>query len=377
MMEEFLAPGTAPVPPALYPAGETELAFILPYLGGVSGSAGLTDANVFTALQTMLAGSDHCLDDGNGAAISYPLSLCHTNSGGVGLEGIGAGLKLETETANVEGSVETIGWLQAQTTAIGPGVTDSNLQIHVLDEGTEAEVMKLSGRHVDILLTPLSDDTLGMLNLGDGGFGGDSDEFAGDSNGTVIAANSPVTFEGDLLNLERAGLSRLRVRGDGRVGIGATTAPTGVLHVTRAAKLVPDPNFLSYLKVTGAADTFVQPSDEPTDIFFDFARTVQLDTGDRAAVRSMRISGVTLSAVGASTVTEAATLAINGGPAAGTNVTLTNSYALWVTGTARFDPGAQPHVWKLPQDDVAPGAIVGRIPVNIGGVTRYIAYHAA
>jgi hypothetical protein len=378
-MDDFPIPAAPPVPPTLYPGGPSVLGFILPYLGGVSGAASLTEENSFTELQTMLAGSEHFVDDTNADGISYPLLVGHSSSVGTAEAGIGVGMLLETETANQENVFETIGWFQAQTTQVGPGVTDSNLQFKLLDGGTETEVLRLSGRHADIPLTPPNSSDLAMLNLGNGGFSGEGEDFAGSSSGTVLAVNQPVTFEGDLLNLERAGLSRLRVQGDGRCGVGTATAPTAMFQITRPAILVPDSDFLAYLRVTGAADTFVQASDEPIDVRFELDRTVNLDTGDRLAVRSMLVQGATYSAVGTSTVTEAATLAIAGAPAVtGGNLTITNSYALWVTGSVKFDPGAQPFVMYLPQDNTTlSGSITGRIKVNINGQTRYLPYYTS
>jgi hypothetical protein len=46
--------------------------------------------------------------------------------------------------------------------------------------------------------------------------------------------------------------------------------------------------------------------------------------------RAFRVSAPTYEFVGPSTITDAATLAISGAPIAGTNATITNSYALWV-----------------------------------------------
>lgn len=373
-------PGALPPVPVMYPGGPSDLGFLYGLMDDIGGgTVSLALEQEWTALQYFLAGSLHCVDDADATGISYPLDLCHTNSGGTGEAGIGVGVLLRTETANVEGDAETIGWVQAQTVQVGPGVTDSNLQFHVLDIGTEVEVLRLSGRHVDMLLTPPSSADRGMLNLGDGGFaGGGGENFAGSSSGTVLGINSPSTFTGALLDAQEAGVSRLRVLGDGRAGLG-TGSPTGMLHISRPAQLVPDPNFLAYLKVTGAADTFVQAADEPVDVLFDLARTVNLDTGDRIALRSALITGATYSAVGTSTVAAAATLAIAGAPAVtGGNLTITNSYALWVTGTTRFDPGDQPFVWELPQDDTTlTGGITGRIKVIINGQTRFIPYYSS
>ena len=66
---------------------------------------------------------------------------------------------------------------------------------------------------------------------------------------------------------------------------------------------------------------------------FDIATcTSQHATGALTTQRFAVINAPTYSFVGASTITNAATLAITASPIAGTNATITNSYALWVQG---------------------------------------------
>jgi hypothetical protein len=80
---------------------------------------------------------------------------------------------------------------------------------------------------------------------------------------------------------------------------------------------------------------------------------------------------------GAVTITDAATVYIQNHPIPGTDVTITNRWALWVDGgKARFD-GDGTNVFELPADTTANATgTVGRIPVLIGGTTRYLRYYA-
>ena len=94
----------------------------------------------------------------------------------------------------------------------------------------------------------------------------------------------------------------------------------------------------SVLTVTGVADTGQTASTEKVDVNFDFNRTVQWATGALTTQRAFVVRAPTYAFVGASTITNAATVAISGAPIAGTNATLTNTVALWVqSGTSRFD----------------------------------------
>lgn len=81
--------------------------------------------------------------------------------------------------------------------------------------------------------------------------------------------------------------------------------------------------------VEGAAHTSLAASAEAIDIYYDLSRTVQFSTGAITTQRAVVYDVPTYGFVGASTITNAATVAIGGAPVAGTNATLTNSYALW------------------------------------------------
>jgi len=91
-------------------------------------------------------------------------------------------------------------------------------------------------------------------------------------------------------------------------------------------------------KLTSAAHTAQTASTESPEIIWDLSATKQFATGALTTQRSIKISAPTYSAVGASVITNAATLSINAAPTAGTNVTITNAYSIWVNaGNARFD----------------------------------------
>lgn len=87
---------------------------------------------------------------------------------------------------------------------------------------------------------------------------------------------------------------------------------------------------------TGGAHTTLTASVEATDVDFDLARTVQFATGALATQRAFVIRAPFYAFVAASTITTAATLAITGAPVAGANATITNAFALDVTGTTRI-----------------------------------------
>lgn len=77
----------------------------------------------------------------------------------------------------------------------------------------------------------------------------------------------------------------------------------------------------------------------------------------------------------AKTISFGASLYIANAPLAQNSATLTNAYALWVdAGLSRFD-GNGTHVFELPADATGNvSAATGRVPINIGGATKYLRY---
>lgn len=91
---------------------------------------------------------------------------------------------------------------------------------------------------------------------------------------------------------------------------------------------------------TGAADTSMTASTEAPSVYFNLGQARQHATGAIALQRDFRITPSAHSAVGASTITDAASLYIDSAPLAGTNVTITNPRALWVaSGLTQLDGG--------------------------------------
>lgn len=102
--------------------------------------------------------------------------------------------------------------------------------------------------------------------------------------------------------------------------------------------------------LTGGSLTNQTASTEITSVYFNLGQTIQHATGTLATNRSILIAAPTHSFVGASALTDCATVAITGAPAAGTNATFTNTpSALWVQagqirsdGNFRATPAAAP-----------------------------------
>jgi hypothetical protein len=141
------------------------------------------------------------------------------------------------------------------------------------------------------------------------------------TNTALIASNGSTT--GDILELRDNATAVMCVYNGG-----------GVMHTQVAGTGAQNPIML----MTGINHTALTASTEYTDVNINLARTVQFATGAITSQRAMRIQAPTYGFVGASTVTDAATLSISGPPVAGTNATLTNKWALWIeTGGIKVD----------------------------------------
>lgn len=155
-------------------------------------------------------------------------------------------------------------------------------------------------------------------------------EFFGGALGTTslfaVRNDSAIALQASqLISGSSAGVLALQV--GTAVAAGVTVSTTGV--ATSGNRTL--------LTVTAAADTAQTASTEKIDVDFALARTLQFATGAKATQRAFVVRNPTYSAVGATTITNAATVAIVDAPTAGTNVTLTNAYALWVqAGNVRF-----------------------------------------
>ena len=125
---------------------------------------------------------------------------------------------------------------------------------------------------------------------------------------------------------------RLRANGNNRLSVGEFSTTFTPAAATSGA-LVP-------WTFSGPLSTGLTASTEAIDFYVGLGRVLQHATGALTTQRAAVFDAPTYSFVGASTITNAATVAINAAPTAGTFATITNAYALWVqAGRARFDGG--------------------------------------
>lgn len=168
----------------------------------------------------------------------------------------------------------------------------------------------------------------------------------GNANGDYIKIG-PESSQGATLSSSAAGNGVLVVdigTSTSGVGGGVQTARFYALNSVGAASITVDGLLGSVSQtqviqttgspfaysLTAAAHTTLTASTEVIDVKLNLARTVQFATGTITTQRAALIQAPTYAFVGASTITNAATLAITAAPVAGTNATITNPAAFWV-----------------------------------------------
>lgn len=139
------------------------------------------------------------------------------------------------------------------------------------------------------------------------------------------------TLVGDLLftdatyDIGKSGATRPRDGFFSRNLICGGDVTTGQLILSQPVSTTGSPTAFT---LTGAAHTTLTASTEATDVNFNLARTVQFAAGAITTQRAFRVQAPTYGFASSSTITTASTLSISGPPVAGTNATITNTYAL-------------------------------------------------
>jgi hypothetical protein len=138
-----------------------------------------------------------------------------------------------------------------------------------------------------------------------------------------VEANTVATrTAGFLFEAQNANNAQARIRFDGAFLPSVTARTSGIAQAI----------------VSGGANHTGQTASTEAPHWHAQTYTRTWATGAIATQREVRIDGPTYAFAAASTITDAATLYVGAAPAAGTNATITNAYALWVdAGTSRFD----------------------------------------
>lgn len=144
-------------------------------------------------------------------------------------------------------------------------------------------------------------------------------------NGRIGTGTAPSTR--GLLSLQRNGSGVWSVNAFGKL----TIAPIAVSTTATSA-----------FRLTAPADTNQTASTEINDVIIDLSATKTWSTGAITTQRHVLIKAPTIAFNGASVVSDAATVAIDAAPTAGTNATITRSHAFWVqSGITRLDGRCQ------------------------------------
>ena len=168
----------------------------------------------------------------------------------------------------------------------------------------------------------LLDNTFGLREKDSGGVIRSILSFTSGNN--LQLSNEASTGSVQIINANDSGIIQFRT-GAGQNIVGSISA-TGDYTLTQTVSITGSPTFLAF---TGAAHTTLTAATEAIDINFALGRTVQFSTGNLGVQRAINIAAPTYAFVGASTITQAVTLAIVSPPLAGTNATITEAVGLF------------------------------------------------
>lgn len=248
--------------------------------------------------------------------------------------------------------------------ATGDG-TDANVSISIQPTGSGVvntlgllSVVRADGAGVTDVIRATKTNSGGAGQNGDGA----SVTLASESStGTDLDA---VSLDGVLTDAAVASATSalvVRTRFDGSAlgeALRVTRTATTITQAAGSPNTTPGPAF----RVIGGAHLGNIATVEASDVAFDLGQTKTWATGPIVTQRAVRITPPTYAFVGASTITNAATVCISGAPIAGGNATITNQYALWITGDrARFDGPVVQNSYPVLQNtgtDAAPSGIV-------------------
>jgi hypothetical protein len=148
------------------------------------------------------------------------------------------------------------------------------------------------------------------------------------AGGTLAATDTVLQAFGKVEN--RVALNDAKVTGSDRA-LKAGDTFTGAVIFAPTALSTGSPVAVT---LTGAAHTTLTAAVESPDLHLNLNRVVQFSTGALGTQRAVRVDAPKYAFVGASTLTDAATVEISGAPIAWSNATITNACALKVAGGA-------------------------------------------
>jgi hypothetical protein len=201
--------------------------------------------------------------------------------------------------------------------------------------------------------------------------------FAYETGATARASMGAGTGDGDVVATTGADTriavfnSSTGITGDANFLFDDGTAGSTSLSLTQAVNTSGQPQIL-YLK--GGAHTTTQVDTEVIDIDIDLNRTVQITgtgIGTIAQNRSVVLRKPTLDAdTPVTTITDAATFYIDGGPSAGANAIITDTWAFWIAADrARFDGGVQVTNSNFVMTGATSGSVTHQVQATGGDYT--------
>lgn len=165
------------------------------------------------------------------------------------------------------------------------------------------------------------------------------------ASGGGVAVNTISSGTNEAITITDKGTGGINLTAGGAITLNAASGGVNIkdgatlIFFVNGSQLVAEPASGTVaatvrFRFTGAADTTLTASTEAPSVYFNSGQTRQHSTGAITLQRDFRQTGSTHSFVGASTITDCASFAIDGYGQAGTNATITNAHGLLIQAQA-------------------------------------------
>lgn len=287
--------------------------------GSIASTSSVLKGNGSGGAVAATAGTDYLSPTGSGAGLSGVL-LAANNLSDVTAATARANLGLGTAATTAA---------TAYATAAQGGKADSAVQ--------PADLAAFTGSASVVTLGTVAAGTwnataIGVAKLGSGTPSAGK-YLDGGGTWTTLPAGGSIASTSSLLKGDGAGAAVAATAGTDYPGLATANTFTAAQAISPTASTgTPAAGFT----VTSPAHTALATGTEYSSVVLNMASTKTFAGSTTIALqRTTRIMAETLAAASATTITAAATLSISGPPVAGTNVTITNPYALEITGNMR------------------------------------------
>lgn len=159
-------------------------------------------------------------------SVNRPVLATSATTGGAGATGLGWGIDVQLQDA--AGTLADTAYLDCALTAATANAVTSEWRFSAALAGVVSQVASLNGNgSLALPSAPVATANFGLLNLGNGGFGGGAGGFSGNVNGGFLCINAATGSAARLIDCQAAGVAKFQVNSAGNLTFTGTLAHQG------------------------------------------------------------------------------------------------------------------------------------------------------